>query len=223
MSVSTRTGSIDVMSAETFRNYVVNSFGSDSPQAAALGNTVTDWQKQIFRVAVSTDHNVSVSGSAGESLPYRVSVGYTNENGILKTSNLERYTGSVNLSPSFLDDHLRVKLNVRAMYNTNRFADRGAINSATQFDPTMPIYAETESPYGNGYYMSLKPDGTPIDIGLANPLAILEQKYDKSKVKRSIGNIQLDYKMPFLQELRANLNLGYDISESDGDVIIEDN
>jgi len=223
VSVSNKTGTVDVMDAPTFRNYVVNSFGEDSQQAAALGNTETNWQDQIFRTAVSTDHNLSVSGTAGERLPYRVSVGYTNENGILKTSNLERYTGSVNLSPSFLDDHLRVQLNARGMYYTNRFADQGAINSATQFDPTMPVYSETESPYGNGYHMSLKPDGTPIDIGLANPLAILEQKYDKSKVIRSIGNIQMDYRMPFLEELRANLNLGYDISKSDGDVIIEDN
>ena len=223
VSVSNKTGTVDVMDAPTFRNYVVNSFGEDSQQAAALGNTETNWQDQIFRTAVSTDHNLSVSGTAGERLPYRVSVGYTNENGILKTSNLERYTGSVNLSPSFLDDHLRVQLNARGMYYTNRFADQGAINSATQFDPTMPVYSETESPYGNGYHMSLKPDGTPIDIGLANPLAILEQKYDKSKVMRSIGNIQMDYRMPFLEELRANLNLGYDISKSDGDVIIEDN
>lgn len=223
VSVSNKTGTVDVMDASTFRNYVNNSFGEDSQQAAALGNTETDWQDQIFRTAVSTDHNLSVSGSAGERLPYRVSVGYTNENGILDTSNLERYTGSLNLSPSFFDDHLRVQLNVRGMYNTNRFADRGAINSATQFDPTQPVYSETESPYGNGYYMSLKPDGTPIDIGLANPVAVLDQKYDKSKVKRSIGNIQLDYRMPFLDNLRANLNLGYDISKSDGDVIIEDN
>ncbi len=223
VSVSNKTGVIDVMDAPTFRNYVINSFGEDSQQAAALGNTETNWQDQIFRTAISTDHNLSASGSAGDNLPYRVSVGYTNENGILKTSNLERYTGSVNLSPNFFDDHLRVQLNVRGMYNNNRFADRGAINSATQFDPTMPLLSETNSPYGNGYHMTLKPDGTPIDIGLANPLAILMQKHDKSEVMRSIGNIQLDYKMPFLKELRANLNLGYDISKSDGDVIIEDN
>ena len=223
MSVSTRTGSIDVMTAETFRNYVVNSFGSDSPQVAALGNTVTDWQKQIFRIAASTDHNLSVSGSMGESLPYRLSVGYTNENGILRTSNLERYTGSINMNPSFLDDHLRVQLNARGMYITNRFADQGAINSATQFDPTMPVYSQTGSRFGNGYHMSLKADGTPIDIGLANPLAILDQKHDNSEVLRSIGNMQFDYRMHFLPELRANLNLGYDISKSDGEVIIEDN
>ncbi|MDD3188128.1 MAG: SusC/RagA family TonB-linked outer membrane protein [Fermentimonas sp.] len=101
MSVSTRTGSVDVMDAPTFRNYVINSFGADSQQAAALGNTATDWQSKIFRVSSSTDHNLSVSGSAGDYLPYRASLGYTNENGILKTSNLERLTGSINLSPTF--------------------------------------------------------------------------------------------------------------------------
>lgn len=222
MSVSTKTGIVDVMDASTFRNYVVNSFGADSPQAAALGNTETNWQNKIFRVAASTDHNLSVSGSISETLPYRVSVGYTNENGILRTSGLERYTGSINLSPTFFDDALRVQVNAKGVYNTNRFADRGAINSATQFDPTMPVYS-TNSPYGNGYYMSLKADGAPIDIGLANPLAILNQRHDNSNVYRSIGNLQLDYSLPFLEGLRANLNLGYDISESNGDVIIEDN
>lgn len=223
VSVSNRTGAVDVMDAPTFRNYVINSFGEESQQAAALGNTETNWQDQIFRTAVSTDHNISLSGTAIETLPYRVSVGYTHENGILKTSNLERYTGSVNLSPSFFDDHLRVQMNARGMYNTNRFADQGSISSATQFDPTMPIYAQTPSRYGNGYHMTLKADGSPIDIALANPLAILMQKHDNSKVMRSIGNIQLDYRMPFLEALRANLNLGYDISKSEGDVVIDDN
>lgn len=222
-SVSTRTGAVDVMDAPTFRNYVVNSFGADSQQAAALGNSETNWQDQIFRTAVSTDHNISLSGSAREKLPYRISLGYTNENGILKTSNLERYTGSINLSPSFLDGQLRVQLNARGMYNTNRFADQGAINSATQFDPTMPVYDTTGSPYGNGYHMTLKADGTPIDIALANPLAILMQRQDNSKVMRSIGNMQVDYNMPFLDGLRANLNVGYDISDSNGDVMVEDN
>ena len=223
VSVSAKTGTIDVMDASTFRNYVIDSFGEGSEQANALGNTATDWQDQIFRTAVSTDHNLSVSGSVEDMLPYRVSVGYTNENGILKTSKLERYTGSINLSPSFLDGQLRVQLNAKGMYNTNRFADQGAINSATQYDPTMPIFDTTNSPYGNGYHMSLKPDGTPIDIALANPVAILDQKHDKSKVLRSIGNLQMDYSMPFLEGLRANLNLGYDISKSNGEVIVEDN
>lgn len=223
MSISTKTGLVDVMDASTFQNYVITSFGADSQQAAALGNSETNWQEKIFRVAASTDHNLSLSGSVGEFLPYRISVGYTDENGILKTSGLERYTGSINLSPVLLNGALKIQLNAKGVYNTNRFADQSAINSATQFDPTQPIYSSGNSPYGNGYYMSLKPDGTPIDIGLANPLAILEQKSDKSKVYRSIGNLQLDYAFPFLSGLRANLNLGYDLSKSNGDVIITDN
>ncbi len=223
VSTSTRTGSIDLMDADTFRDHVTTLFGSNSPQAAALGSSSTDWQDEIFKNAVSTDHNVSASGSITELIPFRVSVGYTKENGILRTSGLDRYTGSLNLSPSLLDGALKLQLNAKGVYNTNRFADNGAINSASQFDPTQPIY-DTSSKYGNGYYMSLKQaDGSPIDIAIANPVAILNEKFDKSKVYRSIGNLQADYQMPFLEGLRANLNLGYDISKSNGDVIINDN
>lgn len=219
-SISTKAGSIDVMNANTFRNYVTSVFGEGSDQVKALGSASTNWQDEIFHTAFSTDHNVSVSGSAAM-VPYRVSVGYTNENGILRTSNMDRWTGSVNLSPKFFDNHLSVQLNLKGVYNTNVFADKAAIGSAAEFDPTQPVYADLAR--GNGYFMYLKPNGDAVDIGLANPLAILNQKHDESTVKRSIGNVQLDYKMHFLPELRANLNLGYDISSSSGDVIIEDN
>jgi len=220
-SVSTKTKTVDLMNAETFTNYIKTSFGETSPQANALGTASTDWQKEIFRSSFSTDHNVSVSGSI-PNMPYRVSAAYTNENGILKTSNLQRATGAISLSPTFFDNKLNVQLNVKGIYNTNRFADQGAIGSATQFDPTQPVYANT--PYGNGYYMSLKAsDGKPIDIALANPVAILNQKHDESTVYRSIGNAQFDYKMHFLPDLRANLNVGYDVSKGEGDVIVEDN
>jgi iron complex outermembrane receptor protein len=219
-SVSTDKGTVDVMNAENFRQYVTNLYGSDSEQAQALGDASTDWQDQIFQTALSTDHNISFSGDF-KNIPYRVSVGYTNEEGILKTSNMERTTGSLNVSPKFLNDRLSVKLNVKGVYNTNSFADQGAIGSATQFDPTQPVYSD--SPYGNGYYMSLKEDGTPIDIGLANPVAVLDQREDESVVYRSIGNVQLDYEFLALDGLKANLNVGYDVSESDGDVFVQDN
>lgn len=220
-SVSTKTKTVDMMSAATFTDYVKTSFGATSDQAKALGTASTNWQDEIFKTALSTDHNVSVSGSIPH-MPYRVSASYTNENGILKTSNMERATGAISLSPTFFDNKLNIQLNVKGIYNTNVFADKGAIGSATQFDPTQPVYADTA--YGNGYYMALKAsDGKPIDIGLANPLAILNQKHDESTVYRSIGNAQIDYKMHFLPDLRANLNLGYDVSKGDGDVIVEDN
>jgi len=222
VSVSNKSGKVDVMSADEFRGFVQDNWAADDPRVLALGTASTDWQEEVFKTAISTDHNLSFSGSIPDITPYRVSVGYTRENGILKTSYLDRWTGAINLNPKFFDNMLSVQLNVKGVYNKNRFADRGAIGSAAEFDPTQPVYSNG-SPYGNGYYMSLKEDGTPIDIGLANPLAILEQRYDEATVKRSIGNLQLDYRMHFLPELRANLNLGYDVSSSDGSVYVEDN
>ncbi|WP_419033046.1 SusC/RagA family TonB-linked outer membrane protein, partial [Dysgonomonas gadei] len=220
-SISNKTDDIDVMSADNFRNFVKSKYAEGSSQVNALGTANTDWQDEIFRTAFSTDHNLSVAGAAGN-FPYRVSIGYTNENGILKTSYMDRWTGSLNLNPKFFDNHLSVQLSLKGIYNTNRFADTGAIGAAAEFDPTQPVY-NSDSKYGNGYYMSLKEDGTPIDIGLANPVATLNQKRDASRVKRSIGNIQFDYKMHFLPDLRANLNLGYDVSNSIGWISIEDN
>lgn len=219
--VSTPAKKVDVMSADDFRSFVVSKFGDTSIQANALGTNNTDWQKEIFRTSISTDHNVNVSGSL-PNVPYRVSVGYTRENGIIKTSKMERYTGALSLNPQLFDKHLNIQLNVKGIYNTNRFADLSAVGLATQYDPTQPIYMDG-STYGNGYFMYLNANGKPIDIGLANPVSILDSKSDKSKVYRSIGNAQFDYKFHFLPELRANLNLGYDVSKGEGDVIITDN
>lgn len=222
VKISTRTNSVDVMGADEFRNFVGTKFGQESLQYAALGNSNTDWQKEIFRTSVSTDHNISLTGSIPY-VPYRVSVGFTDENGIVKTSNMQRWTGAVNLNPQLFDKHLNINVNVKGIYSSNRFSDTGAIGLATQYDPTQPIYMDG-SEYGNGYFMYLnQANGRPIDIGLPNPIAMLNERNDKSKVYRSIGNIQLDYKMHFLPELRANLNLGYDVSTGEGDVIITDN
>ncbi|MDR3119415.1 MAG: TonB-dependent receptor [Mediterranea sp.] len=219
-SVSTKTKTVDVMGTDEFRLFVADKYGAGSNQAAALGNASTDWQDEIFSTAYSTDHNVSVSGALSN-LPFRVSVGYTNENGILRTSNLERFTGAINLNPKFFNNKLDLQLNVKGVYNPNRFADTGAIGMASQFDPTQPVHMEG-SQYGNGYYMALA-NGTPIGIALSNPMAMLEQKNDKSKVYRSIGNAQADYRFGLVPGLRANLNLGYDIAKSEGDVTIADN
>lgn len=221
VKVSTHAKEVDVMSAEDFKNFVVSKFGKESLQAKALGTSDTNWQKEVLRTSVSTDHNINVSGAVAN-LPYRVSLGYTNENGIVKTSNMERFTGAINLNPQFFDKHLSVQLNVKGIYNTNRFADLGSLGMATQYDPTQPIYMKG-SEYGNGYFMYLNDKGKPIDIALANPVSILMDKSDKSKVYRSIGNAQFDYKFHFLPELRANLNLGYDVSKGTGDVITVDN
>ena len=221
VKVSTHAKEVDVMSADDFKKFVTSKFGEQSMQAKALGTSDTNWQKEVLRTSVSTDHNINVSGAVAN-LPYRVSLGYTNENGIVKTSNMERFTGAINLNPQFFDKHLTVQLNLKGIYNTNRFADLASLGMATQYDPTQPIYMKG-SEYGNGYFMYLNDKGKPVDIGLANPVSILTDKSDKTKVYRSIGNAQFDYKFHFLPDLRANLNLGYDVSKGTGDVITVDN
>ncbi len=216
VSFSTRTKKIDVLNTDEFRAFMTENYkGADNESAmhALMGDADTDWQSEIFRTTVNTEHNLSVYGSTGH-LPYRVSLGYTKLDGILKTSHMERYTGSVNLSPSLLQDHLKLNLNGKLMHIRSRFANTGAISTAAMFDPTQPVYDEN-SPYG-GYFTWTDPDGTPSSLAPANPLALLEQTDDRSKATNFIGNAQFDYKVHFLPDLRLNLNMGIDYSKSDG-------
>jgi iron complex outermembrane receptor protein len=207
---------IETMGAEEFRNVISTYYpaGTDAGNSAqALLNQYpeqsTNWQDAIFRTAFSTDQNISVAGRAGI-LPYRVSVGYTNEDGTLKTSNYERYTGSVSLSPKFFNDHLSVNVNVKGTINNNIFADAGTVGAAAFYDPTKPIYDE------NGYhgYWNHMQGSEPNKLAPNNPLSMLYDVDNHGKIKRSLGNIQLDYKFHFLPELHANLNLGYDVATS---------
>ena len=139
VSVSTKRNKVDVMSGDEYRDYITNAPNTTEGMLNALNlfpNVSTDWQDEVLRTAISTDHNISAYGSVKEFMPYRVSFGYTDQNGILKTSNFQRYTGSVSLTPSFFQDHLNVNLNGKGVYIKNRFADTGALGSAVSFDPT---------------------------------------------------------------------------------------
>ncbi len=211
VSMYTLPKKIDVLSGNEFRD-VVNQRGNET-QRALLGNTSTDWQDIIFQTAYSHDNNVSLSGSY-KALPYRVSFGYLDQDGVLKTSNFNRASGTISLNPTFLKDHLKVNLNLKGSLTNNRFADQGAVGAAIAFDPTQPVYADNTN-FG-GYYEWTLPNGSPNINATRNPLSLLEQRRDVGNVKRSIGNLQLDYKFHFLPDLRANLNLGYDLSESEG-------
>ena len=145
--------------------------------------------------------------------PFRASVGYTNQDGILKTDWMGRWTGSVGFNPSLLDDHLRININLKGMLIDNQFANRGAIGSATGFAPTQPV--RDNNNFG-GYYYWKQPNGDPVTPTTYNPVAQLMMVDDNSNVQRSIGNLQFDYRFHFLPDLRANLNLGYDLSNSEG-------
>jgi len=212
-SVNNNIDTVDALSANQFRAYVnENGLPSD---IALLGNANTNWQDEIFQVGYGTNHNLSLNGSSG-AFKFRTSLGYTNQTGTLKTSKLERGTFAVSIGTLLLEDHLKIDFNTKISLINNRFGDTGAIGNAISFDPTKPVYSN--SPNYGGYFEWLQENGNPISVGAPrNPLALLEQRNDNSHATRNIGNIQFDYKMHFLPELRANLNLGYDISSSDGD------
>lgn len=189
-----------------------------------LGNENTNWQKEIYRTAFAHDHNVSLTGGI-KTMPYRASLGYTSQDGILKTTNMERSTLTVGVDPTFFDNHLKVSVNLKGSYTKQNFGNQGAVGSAVFYDPTQPVY-NGNTKFG-GYFTwvnlsdvlpngSMDPNGSPNPIGVSNPVALLNQTDNRSTVKRSIGNVQLDYKFHFLPDLRANLNAGYDYFTTTG-------
>jgi iron complex outermembrane receptor protein len=221
-SIATIARRVDVLSADQFRKAVTEQAGkiaTGQNYLNLLGDANTDWQDEIFHSAFTTDNNLSISGAAGK-IPYRVSVGLISQDGILKTDNMKRTTGTVNLSPKFLDDNLSVNVNLKGTYTNSRFGNSDAIGAALRMDPTKPVTADGFEKY-NGYWQWVDGNGNYNTMATKNPVSLLYGKDDQSDVFRSLGNIQLDYKMPFLPDLRANLNLGYDISKGKGDVITQ--
>lgn len=220
-SISTIANTVDVMDANTFREAVSSNPFATQQYIGYMGTANTDWQDEIYRNAFTTDNNLNISGSVGENLPYRVSVGFISNDGILKTDNMKRTSAAVNLSPTFLDNHLTVNVNLKGTYTDSHFGNGDAIGAAIRMDPTQPVKASGYDDF-NGYYTWLSGNsGLPNTLATYNPVALLNSKKDNGTVMRSIGNLQLDYKLHFLPDLRANLNLGYDISEGKGDVVTE--
>ncbi len=226
MYVNTAAKTWKVLSGDEFRDLIINRFGEDSNEAHMLGNANTNWQDEVLRTTVSSDYNLSVGGTAGF-LPYHVSASYTNSNGIIKTSKMDRVTVGFNLSPKFFDNHLSINANAKGYYIRNRFGSSGAVGGATSFDPTKPVYENRPITGGdtgqkylfNGFteHYNVSGDGKIQidDNGSRNPLGMLLNTDNYANVYRSNGNIQFDYAMHFLPELHANLNLGYDVSKTD--------
>lgn len=220
-SVSVKRGKVDVLTADEFRQFI-QEHGKPS-DIALLGGEFrgqnVDWQEIIYQPAFATDNNIAFTGGLIKSLPYRLSVGYLNQDGILRTDNLQRTNVSLNLSPKFLNDHLSVIINTKYSNSRSRFADGGAIGSAVGFDPTQNIFANDVF----GFFQWQKTPGELNTNAAKNPLGLLQQQRNKSNVDRFIGNLQLDYKFHFLPDLKANLNLGYDYSKGRGTIYIPAN
>lgn len=205
-----------VPTGDEFRD-LINEKGSTS-QKDKLGTENTDWQKEIYRIGFNSDNNLALTGGI-KGLPYRLGLEYYHEDGILRTSQLDRVGVTLNLNPTLLNDNLKIDANAKFYNNNNFFADQGAIGAAVTYDPTQPIYSGNDE-YG-GYFEWLDPNtGDPNQLAPGNPLALLNQRFDESTVNRFIGNVLFDYALPTLPELHAFLNLGTDLSNGSGTIFV---
>ncbi len=208
---------VDVLTGDEYRTLLNNLndqgfSGINDAAVARLGTANTDWQKEVFQTAISQDVNFNVAGTTAD-IPYRVSYGFTNQNGILKTTNTKRHTIAVNVNPKFFDDNLKVNLSAKQSLAKTNFGDEGAVGAAVNYDPTQPVYSGQDE-YG-GFFAVTDADGLPITF-TSNPVSLLELRNNVADVNRFIGNLQLDYTLPFLPQLSANVNAGIDRSTTDG-------
>ena len=251
MSVSQNTQRIQTMTPQQYVDFIDTHFpydpnNPDSTETSSAdgksianfrGNSLTDWQSLIFRTALSHDHNVSVYGNYDNSmfcdeLPYRVSLGYTNQQGTLHTSDFDRATLDVNFAPKFFNEHLTVSFNAKGVYTHQTYADGGAVGTAAFFNPTVDPYwrnADGTIDYDttNGYYNVNLTEGNEVGISTGdgdqfsanslapiNPLSMLYDVDKYSETYRTLGNLTFDYKVHGFEALRFNLNLGMDWSET---------
>ena len=226
---------IDMMNGKEFTKFIqeyhptyTNLLGIDDPSTTATDDLSTtdviegrilfdtDWQDAILRNSVSTDHNFSARANLYGKIPFRASIGYNNSQGLVKTSDYERLSYSLKLTPKFLNDNLKVDINAKGTYSVKNAIDEGgALGGAIAMDPTKPIYDNSITNRFGGYYQNTAIDGNNVILdGAWNPVAVLEQRSRPERALRFLGNIEFDYKMPFLPELRAVVNLGLDASRS---------
>ena len=222
-SVNQNIRTINSLNATDFSSKLLQAFPLNTTAGATarslMGTYDTDWQKEIYQLGLSTDQSLSLSGTLA-SIPYRVSLGYNNQKGTLKTSSYERLTAGVNLTPSLFDDHLKITANVKAVLNNNVYADGGAVGAAAFYDPTQAVYNyKNDKSIDYNIFNGFRNWGTaqlPNTLSGTNPLSLLYDKYDSGRSNRLIGNLELDYKMHFLPDLRAHINLGFDYGEGKG-------
>ena len=214
-ALSQRTKTLDVLTADEFRQIVPGITGV--PSDAVYGTADTNWQDEIFRTAFGTEQNLSVTGKIDPILtPFRVSVSYANQDGIIRNNNYQRVNAALSLTPSLLDNHLNISLNGKVSWERERKVDESVIGNAISYDPTRPVRTDETTGPGLGYYI-WKNGNSPMAIQTDNPVAMLELDDRVNKVFRSIGNAQFDYKVHRLEDLSFNLNLGYDVLNSNYD------
>lgn len=215
-SIATKTKTSDMLNTDEFIN-IVNQYGTEH-QKSLLGNYRTNWNDEIYQTAFGTDNNLSVSGLALPWLPFRVSTGMYYQDGILKTDNTKRFTGNVNLTPSFFHNELRFNIGLKGTYSKNRFADTDAIWAGSTLNPTIPVYSGNDI-FG-GYNEAIDANGVPVTGALANAVGRLNQYDSTSDVYRFIGSASVDWNVRWVKGLRLHTTGGYDWSKGKGHIYV---
>ncbi|HEX8575717.1 MAG TPA: SusC/RagA family TonB-linked outer membrane protein [Flavobacterium sp.] len=228
------TKKVNLMNSDKFVRFIqeyhpgfTNFLGIDDPNSTSTDNLATpeiegriisntDWQDEIYRTSISTDHNFSARANLYGEIPFRASVGYTRNEGVVKTNDYERYSYSFKMTPTIFDDNLKIDLNAKGIItDKNAIDESGVLGGVIGMDPTKPVYDNSPSNRFGGYYQNTTVDGNRLILdGQSNPLALLEQRQRPERAIRFLGNIEFDYKMHFLPELRAVVNLGLDASRA---------
>jgi iron complex outermembrane receptor protein len=244
VSVGTIGKTLDVMNGEEFTRFIkeqsvnpnnlqrfvfdTNNLGIDDPTTTAKDDpstpqiegrilSNTNWLDEIIRTSLSTDHNFSARANLYKKIPFRASIGYSNIQGLVKTSDYERLTYSFKMTPKLLNDDLKIDVNAKGTYSDKNSIDEGgALGGALSMDPTKPVFGESFQNKFGGYYQATTSLGNGREgiVGATNPVALLNQRTRPETSLRFLGNIEFDYKLPFLRDLRAVLNLGLDASQS---------
>jgi iron complex outermembrane receptor protein len=222
LGIGRKVNQVSVFGADQYRNIVgvrQNQLLAADPNTGVnlpnlLGTANTNWQDEIYRTAEMVDQSFTVKGSLFDKIPTRLTVGKTFQEGLRLTNQFDRNTVGLAMNPTFLKDHLKVRLNANYSNEKNRFAD-GVEGSAIRFDPTQPVYAPANTNYGGYFQYTATPNGLPITNAPWNPVAQLMQTHDNGTYRRTFGNLELDYKLPFFPSVRAVVNVGYDSGNGD--------
>jgi len=201
---------LDVLSADQFRELA----RQDGRDTSLLGNADTDWQDAIYQTGTRAVHNLTFS-KGYESTALRLSLGYTGEEGTLKTSDYERATANLSVIQNLLDNDLKLTLTAQGAYENRGNADEGAIGSATIFDPTQRVRSNLSDRSLNGFFEYFDSNGNLSVNAPRNPVGLLES-WDSELNNRQIRtNLNAIYEIPFLQGLKFNGNAGIDYNEFD--------
>ena len=215
ITVSTIQKKYEVLNASEFKQ-AATSLGFDT---SAMGTADTDWQDEIFRTSVSTKHSLSIQGGLKD-MPYRIGLGFEDNNGILKNSWMKRFNTSINVAPSFLDKHLNFNFTAKYMFEKNRYVDdSSAINNALKMDPTQPVYGDGDKyKFFGGYFQYAQDKSTsisdpnwmylPAGSVPQNPVAILNQNKHIAKVHDISSNLEVDYKIHGFEDLNLHAAIG---------------